>query len=106
MVKKFKVLRFIGLVWKILAWIVLVVGILTAIGALLTSIFGGGMLSQFAQQQGQWAPWMFGALGGVLLFVATLIGTVIQFLMLYAVGELIFLLLAIEENTRVAARLP
>lgn len=106
MVKKFKVLRFIGMVWKILAWIVLVLGILTAIGALLTSIFGGGIMSQFAQQQGQWAPWMFGALGGILIFTVTLVGTVIEFLIFYAVGELIFLLLAIEENTRVAARLP
>ncbi|MBE9471159.1 MAG: hypothetical protein IMY75_03490, partial [Chloroflexi bacterium] len=50
MEKKFKVLRIIGTIWKILAWIVLIVGVLSSIGVLLMSIFGGGMLSQLGQE--------------------------------------------------------
>jgi len=38
------------------------------------------------------------------LFIVSLIMTILYFLALYAVGELIYLLLAIEENTRLAAQ--
>ena len=102
--KKFKVLRIIGTIWKILAWIVLIVGVLSSIGVLLMSIFGGGMLSQLGQEYGEmvWASWAFGLAGGVVGFIVSLIATIINFLLLYAVGELIYLLLAIEENTRQA----
>ncbi len=104
MEKKFKVLRIIGTIWKILAWIVLIVGVLSSIGVLLMSIFGGGMLSQLGQEYGElvWASWAFGLAGGIVGFIVSLIATIINFLLLYAVGELIYLLLAIEENTRQA----
>ena len=106
MEKKFRVLRIIGTIWKILAWIALVVGILSSLGILLTSIFGGGILGQFGQQYGDapWASWVFGLAGGLVAFAVSLIGTIIYFLALYAVGELVYLLLAIEENTRLAAQ--
>jgi len=106
MEKKFKVLRVIGTVWKIVAWITLTIGILSSIGILLTSIFGGGILSQFGQQYGQMprASWVFSLAGGIVGFIVSLIVTIIWFLLLYAVGELIYLLLAIEENTRQAQR--
>nr|HID12701.1 hypothetical protein [Anaerolineae bacterium] len=104
--KKFTVLRIIGTIWKILAWIALIVGILSSIGILLTSVLGGEMLRQFGQRPGlmPWTPWAFGLAGGVVMFIVSLVATVIYFLMLYAVGELIYLLLAIEENTRLAAQ--
>ena len=56
-------------------------------------------------EQMGWSPRVFGVAGGVVTFIATLIATVVYFLMLYAVGEFIHLLLAIEENTRLAAYL-
>jgi len=99
---KFKVLRTIGTLWKIIAWMVLAVGILAAFGVLATSILGGASFRQYMSPQGNlpWGPWAFGALGGVVGFVATIVATIIQFLIIYGVGELIYLLLAIEENTR------
>jgi len=105
MVRKFRVLRFVATLWKVFAWFVLIAGILTAFGVLGTSILGGGSMSRLMPQQGQipWAPWAFGALGGVIGFVATLVVSLFQFIVLYAVAELIYLLLAIEENTRPAA---
>jgi len=103
MEKKFKVLRIIGTVWKIMAWIVLVLGVLSSFGVLLSSIFGGGLMRSFAEQQGYGLPVM-GIVGGVVGLVGGLIVTLIQFLMFYAMGQLIYLLLAIEENTRMAAQ--
>lgn len=105
MEKKFKILRFIGTVWKILAWIELVVGVLASIGLLLTGILGGSfdMMRQFGQQPGGMG-WAFGAVGGVIGFIVAIILTVIYFLALYAIGELIYLMLAIEENTRRSAQ--
>ncbi len=106
MEKKFKVLRIIGTIWKVLAWIVLIIGILFSAGMLLTSVLGGGMAGQLGLREGQMplGPWAFGVVGGIVTFVVSLIATVIYFLMLYAVGELIYLLLAIEENTRLSTQ--
>lgn len=101
MEKKFKVLRVVGTLWKILAWVTLITGILSSIGVLLFGILGssGDILRQFGQQPGM-MPRAMGMVSGVVGFFVTLIVTAVYFLILYAVGELIFLLLAIEENTR------
>ena len=106
MEKKFKALRFIGTVWKILAWITLIIGVLSSVGMLLASIFGGGVLSQFGQQYGEMpgVAWAFSVAGGIVAFIVSLIATIVNFLLLYAAGEFIYLLLAIEENTRLAAQ--
>ena len=100
MEKRFRALRLIGTIWKILAWFMLGVGIIAAFGVLLTLIFGGGVIGQYGlSSQGQWG-WVFGVLGGIIGFVVMLIISVIWFVMLYAVAELIYLALSIEENTR------
>jgi len=106
MEKKFTVLRLIGTIWKILAWVALVLGLLSSIGILLASVLGGGIMGQLGQQYGGTAgpAWASGLLGGIVLFIGSLILTILYFLALYAVGELIYLLLAIEENTRLAAQ--
>lgn len=106
MEKKFTVLRLIGTIWKILAWVALVLGLLSSIGILLASVLGGGIMGQLGQQYGGAAgpAWASGLLGGIVLFIGSLILTILYFLALYAVGELIYLLLAIEENTRLAAQ--
>lgn len=98
---KFRVLRIIGTLWKVLAWITLIGGILLAIGVLLTGILGGGgaMLRQFGQEPSA-MPGFVGVASGIAGFIVAVILSIIYFLMLYAVGELIYLLLAIEENTR------
>ena len=107
MEKKFKVLRAIGTIWKILAWLVLIVGILSAIGILITGLLGRGLMGWI--DRGGYGPMPrmplpLGALGSVAAFAVSLIITLFYFLGMYAVGELIFLLLAIEENTRRTAQ--
>lgn len=106
MEKRFRVLHIIGTLWKVLAWIALIAGVLSAIGILLAGILGSGGL--ILQQFGQEPTMMTGAVGlvsGIAGFIVAMIGTIIYFLLLYAVGELVYLLLAIEENTRQTVRL-
>jgi len=101
MENKFRILRIIGTLWKVLAWITLIGGILLAIGVLLTGILGsGGMLMRQFGQDPSVMPGVVGVVSGIAGFIITAIVSIIYFLLLYAVGELIYLLLAIEENTR------
>ena len=102
MKKRFAVLRVIGTIWKVLAWIELILGLISSVLILLVGIFGGGILRRFAEQYGGMPldARVFGLTGGIVGFIASLVATIIYFLMIYAVGELIYLLLAIEENTR------
>jgi hypothetical protein len=106
MEKKFRILHIIGTLWKVFAWITLIGGILFAIGILLAGILGSEeiILRQFGQEPGV-MPGAVGVVSGIAGFIIAAIATVIYFLMLYAVGELIYLLLAIEENTRQTVQL-
>lgn len=98
---KFRALRIVGTLWKVLAWIALVAGILTAILILVAGVLGTGgvILREFGGDPSLVAG-AAGVVTGLVGFVVTLIGALIYFLGLYAMGELVFLLLAIEENTR------
>jgi hypothetical protein len=106
MQKKFRVLRVIGTVWKVLAWIELVLGILIAIGVLLAGIIGMGAMQRYGYEYPyQRMPWQLaGPIGGIVGFFVSLVLVLIYFLMLYGIGELTFLFIAIEENTRISAQ--
>jgi uncharacterized membrane protein len=107
MEKKFRVLRIIGTLWKALAWIALIGGVLASLGILLAGVLGSGgfLLSLFQQETGITPGAAVGVVGSILAFIFALATTVVYFLILYAVGELIYLMLAIEENTRQTMRL-
>lgn len=106
MEKKFRVLRIIGTLWKVLAWITLIGGILASLGVLLGGVLGSGgvLLRLFQQETGVVPGAAVGVVSSILAFILVLITTIIYFLILYAVGELIYLMLAIEENTRQTMR--
>jgi hypothetical protein len=98
MQKKFGVLRVIGTIFKILGILIAVAGILAAIGTLIAFLAGGNLVTQMLG-----TPMQAG--GSVTAFAITisisiLIGTLIWALSVYGIGELFFLLLAMEENTR------
>ena len=101
MEKRYGVLRFIASLWKILAWITLVLGVLGAFGALAGSIFGG-MDSQVWRQMGM-SPLVSGTVVGIVGFLGVLITTVLQFVAFYAAGEVLSLFIDIEDNTRTVA---
>ncbi|MHB0878397.1 MAG: hypothetical protein ACYC5O_20365 [Anaerolineae bacterium] len=100
MEKRFRALRFIGTLFKVLAWI-------TLVGAIIVALFFviGGASSGLSSNSDQLIPGLAlqGALAGIIGGLGVIIGGLIYFLMLYAVAESIYVILSIEENTRLTA---
>ncbi|MGB9592105.1 MAG: hypothetical protein ACPL1K_06275 [Candidatus Kryptoniota bacterium] len=107
MEKRYSALRLIGSIYKVLGIIVGVLTILIALSLCATSIFGGAALSQFGRQFG--GENAIGGAGGVVLGIMMGLVAIIygggMAVTLYAVGEGIYLLIALEENTRMTAML-
>jgi hypothetical protein len=99
--KRFGVLRFFGTLLKVVAWIVLILCILSAIGV---SLGGGALQDLLVPAFGENAD-LVGAGGGILVGIFVLIVGLIYFLILYVSGESLHLQLAVEENTRLTAAL-
>ena len=103
--KRFGVLRFFGTLLKVIAWIVLILSILAAIGA----AFAGGALGTLVTFiPSADTPAVSSALqtgGGIILGLGALIIGLLYFLVLYVTGETLHMQLAVEENTRLTAAL-
>jgi hypothetical protein len=99
MEKKFRVLRIVATIIKVLAWIILVLGVLGGCLTLGGGLLAGGTGSRGGGEFGPLAGLLTGAFGGIFVIIFS----VLEFLFLYAFGELIHLLLALEENTRLTA---
>jgi hypothetical protein len=95
--RRFRVLRIIATIYKISAWVVLIVASLVALGTLGVTAIGTFFPGSDPNAPGI-GPFILGTfgLGAVGIFLAGLL----YFLFLYGIGEAIFLALAIEENTR------
>ncbi len=102
MEKKYSALRIIGTIYKIFGIIVGVLAVLAAITLCATSIFGGSLLGQLGGQFG--FDGGMGNGGGIIVGLLLGAGVIINgggmALTLYAIGEGIYLLIALEENTR------
>ncbi|MFN8490258.1 MAG: hypothetical protein U0350_21905 [Caldilineaceae bacterium] len=100
--RRFGVLRFIGTLLKVIAWIVLILAILGAIGM----VVGSSQLGTIITNSNPALRSLFSTPAGAIVtgVVVLLIG-LIDFLILYASGERIHMYLAIEENTRLTAAL-
>jgi len=99
--KRFGVLRLVGTLLKVIAWIVLILSILGAIGLVLVGNSGIALpLSQLPID-----ATLAGNIQGIIAGIALLIFGLIYFLILYASGESLHLQLAVEENTRLTAAL-
>jgi hypothetical protein len=96
---RFRSLRIIAMVLKILAWITLIMGLLAGIVILLTGVAGGRDAGMGLGMMGTMGSLLAGLLGGFSAVVFSVLG----FLGLYAYGDAIYLALAIEENTRETA---
>ena len=104
MEKKYRVLRIVATIFKVLAWIVLVVGLLVAIIWTVALMASGvsrlrAQLPSTLYYPGLGLPLASGLAGSLVLGLIS----ILYFLFLYASGEFVFLLLDIEENTREAA---
>ena len=91
--RRFTALRVIGTIFKVLAWILLILGLLTGIFALIAGFALAGQLGLTGLDIG-------GPLAGIIVFAVMLIISVFGFLLLYAIGESAYLFLSMEENTR------
>ncbi len=99
--RRFGVLRFIGTLLKVIAWIILIVAILGAIGAGIA----GGQLLQVLGNTAAAGQVLASPAGGIVAGIAILLFGLIYFLALYATGESVHMQLAVEENTRLTAAL-
>ena len=106
MKKKYGALRLFGTIYKIMGFSLLGATVLAAIGVIITSLLGSTLFSAMVDQVGN------GALSGSaplallgLLFALgiSLYGGIIG-VSLVAMGEGLYLLIDIEENTRMTAR--
>lgn len=108
MEKKYSALRIIGTIYKVLGGIAGVITILVAISLCATSVLGGAAMDRLGQGFGQsgGALGIFsGLFGGLLLSVVAIIYGGGIAITLFAAGEGVFLLLAMEENTRATVAL-
>lgn len=106
MEKKYAGLRLAGTVYKVLGIIIGVITILAALGVCLTSILGGAAMNSLAGELGGDAGIMSslgGVVGGLLGGLFALIYGGAMALGLYAFGEMMQLMVALEENTRATA---
>lgn len=99
--RRFGVLRFIGTLLKVIAWIILILSILGAIGVGLASSQVGAITQNNALLSALFST----PAGGIVAGVVTLLFGLIYFLVLYASGESLHMQLAVEENTRLTAAL-
>jgi len=98
MEKKYRILRIVATIWKVLAWIVLVLSVLGGCLTFALVVMGGAAASRND------ALGLGGGLigGGITALIAIFFG-VLYFVSLYAFAELVDVMLALEENTRATA---
>jgi hypothetical protein len=104
--KRYAALRTIGSIYKVLGVIGGAVTILLVIAVCLTSVLGGAAADSFSRQFGSdigLGGLFGGVLGGIVASLAIVLYGGGMALTLYAAGEGIYLLLALEENTRATA---
>jgi len=108
MERRYRALRMIASVLQVLAWVSLVLGLLSAIAygaaAIATaSRLGLGAFAPLARfRQFLW-PVGMGGFGGIVGALVLALGSVLGFLFLYAASDLINVQLDIEQNTRETA---
>ena len=107
MEKRFRALRIVGSVLKIIAWIVLILGVLGGLVAIVAGmaggLAGGYRNSPAPNNMFPGVPGLGGVVGGLFFALASVVSGLLSFLFLYGAGEAVYLALAIEENTRETA---
>ena len=103
--KRFGVLRLIGTLLKVLAWIVLAIVVLTAILAGVAGTQGSNLNNIALPPEYQPLLDVMANGGGIFIAIGILLVGLIYFLAIYALGENVHLRVATEENTRLTAAL-
>ncbi|MEW6567032.1 MAG: hypothetical protein AB1449_02475 [Chloroflexota bacterium] len=106
MEKRYGALRIVGTVYKVLGIIAAVLTVLAVLAMCGTSVLGGAALGSMGRQFGQdlgMGGWFSGVMGGVFVSIAAILYGGIIAVTMYAFGEMIYLLIALEENTHTTA---
>ena len=94
MEKKFTALRIFGTIYKIIGILVAVGTVLAVIGLVIAMAAGGNMMRQMGLDSPIWL---------LMMIAGVVFGGAISALSIYAVGEGLYLLINLEENTRFSA---
>ncbi|HOT90862.1 MAG TPA: hypothetical protein PLN71_04710 [Anaerolineae bacterium] len=108
MEKRYTALRVIGTIYKVLGGIVGVITILLVLGICATSALGGAVIDTLGRELSGdtgFAGLLSGFVGGLIVSVLAIIYGGGLAVTLYAAGEGVYLLLALEENTRATVML-
>lgn len=106
MTNRYRALRTIGMVYKVLGVIAAALSALAILGVCATSLLGGAVGGGFARDFGGFAGSLFsGILGGLLISLGVLLYGGVIAVTLYAFGEAIDLFISLEDNTRRTAEL-
>jgi hypothetical protein len=99
--KRFNVLRFLAGLVKALAWIELFLAVLSAVGF---AILGSQLGSLLGPELGDYGALLSGGTSFITGLIVIFLG-LFYFVLLYGLGELLSVTLAMEENTRLTAAL-
>ena len=97
---KYRALRTISTIFKVLGWVILILGILGACGTSALMVLGGGTYMGLGGSGGGDAGLVYGLVLGVVFFIVMIVTVGIYALILIAASEGINVFLDIEENTR------
>ncbi len=108
MERRYGALRILGTIYKILGVLVGIVTIVAALGLIAASFLGGGTMGNLPLNMNRPfmpGPMVGGMIGGVIAAVFAVLYGIGLAITLYGLGEGIYLLLALEENTRLTAQI-
>lgn len=103
MQKKYRALRFVIGLYRVLAWVVLALGVLASIVMIIASVTGTGRVGGSMMDNVPMLPVGTGILGGLVAALVMLLYTALLFIIMWAGSEFVMLFLDIERNTREAA---
>jgi hypothetical protein len=108
MEKRFKILRFVGSFYKVIGIIIGAITIISALGFCILSVVSGTATESIIRGLnpnggGQGFGILGGVVGGLIVSLLIILGGGIYAVTIYALGETVYLLIALEENTRRSA---
>jgi hypothetical protein len=103
---RYRALRTIATIFKVLGWVILILGILGSCGISGLMAVGGASVPLIGGpgQQGGSEAALVGIIMAIVTFIATLVTVGLYALILIAASEAIYVFLDIEENTREMVR--
>jgi len=101
MQKKYRALRFVVGLYRILAWVVLALGVLGAIAMVIAGAVQGSRGTPSTMMQNlPLMPVGMGLVGGLVAGLLTLVYAALLFIVLWAGSDFVMMLMDIEHNTR------